>query len=207
MEFEIGNGMRARLGVPVVVCTSDVGEKRWGHHQFVSISEYPGNRILLRHHAAEDAVKAYGTPSPTYISSDSGKTWQPFSDEGLPATGLTCAAFDGHFICLPMAKPIDMNASNLVMPRPIASAFSYNHWRSFRVDECPEPVQRFMREYDGARWDPQVGRWQPEQVLFDTSGALVRSPGRDGQPYLLSRRLSSVRRCALVRNSSWPTTA
>jgi hypothetical protein len=183
MEFEIGNGMRARLGVPVVVCTSDVGERRWGHHQFVSISEYPGNRILLRHHAAEDAVKAYGTPNPTYISSDAGKTWESFSEEGLPPSGLTCPASDGHFICLPMAKPLDTKAANLTMPQPVASA----GWRSFRVDECPEPVQRFMREYEGARWDPQVGRWQPEQVLFDTSGALVRCPGKDGEPCLLSR--------------------
>ena len=187
MEIDLGGKTRARLGVPVVVCTSEVGEKRWGHHQFVGISEYPGGRILLRHHAAEDAVKAYGTPSPTYISSDLGATWQPFRAEDLPSAGMTVPLFDGQYLCMPMAKPLDVKAAGLAMPAPVGSSFSYGEWSCFRVDQCPEAVQTFMREYDAARWDPSKAGWKEERVTYDTGNALVWSPGKDPGNALLSR--------------------
>lgn len=187
MECDLGGKVSAQLGAPVVVCTSDVGEKRWGYHQFVAISEYPGSRILLRHHAAEDAVKAYGTPSPTYISGDQGKTWQPFKAEGLPPSGMTYPLLDGHFMCLPMAKPLDAEAAKLQMPKPAGATFSYNNWKCFRVSECPEPVQKYMRDYEAVRWDPQVGQWKQDRVAYDTKDALVWSPVTSATSCLLSR--------------------
>jgi hypothetical protein len=187
MDIDLGGQVRARLGVPVVVCTSEVGEKRWGRHQFVAISEYPGGRILLRHHAAEDAVKAYGTPSPTYVSSDHGQTWQSFSPDGLPPSGMAYPMLDGHFLCMPMARPLDAKAEKLTLPAPVGSLFSYNHWSCYRVDQCPEQVQMYMKEYEAVRWEPGAKQWKPELVTYDTSGALVWSPGTSSTAALLSR--------------------
>lgn len=187
MEIYLGGKARARLGTPVVVCTSEVGEKRWGRHQFVGISEYPGGSILLRHHSAEDAVDAYGTPSPTYISSDQGKTWQPFKAEGLPTNGLTYPLFDGQFICVPMAKPLDAVAEKLAMPKPAGGAFSYCDWKNYRVAECPEPVKKYMREYECARWNPGTCRWEQALMTYDIEDAIVWSPGKDDTKILLSR--------------------
>ena len=108
MEYDLGNGIYACLDKPVVVSTSKVGEKRWGFHQFVSISEYPGDEILLRYHVGEDAVKAYGTPSPTFITTDKGKNWELIAPDSLLTSGLTYPLLNGHFICLPMAKAINL---------------------------------------------------------------------------------------------------
>lgn len=187
LNWDLGGQIRAHLGAPVVVCTSEAGEKRWGRHQFVSISEYPGNRILLRHHAGEDAVRAYGTPNPTYVSENQGKTWQSFKEEGLPPSGLTCPVFDGQFICMPMAKALDATAAKLALPEPVGKSLSYSNWICYRVADCPEPVRRFMKDYEGFRWDPGASRWQPELVTYDTTGALVWSPETRSGPRLLSR--------------------
>lgn len=187
VEFDLGGGVRAHLGVPVVVCTSEVGEKRWGYHQFVAISEYPGGRILLRHSNAEDSVKAYGTPAPTYISSDQGRSWQPFKAKGLPLTGMTYSLLDGHFLCLPPAKALDTAAARLTMPKPVGTSFSYSDWKCFRVDQCPEPVQQYMKNYEAARWAPKIGRWEQDPVTYDTKDALVWSPGTTSESCLLSR--------------------
>ncbi|MBN1901736.1 exo-alpha-sialidase [Candidatus Sumerlaeota bacterium] len=187
MEFDLGSGKRAILGAPVVVCASQPGETRWGYHQFAVISEYPGGGILLRHHAAEDAVSAYGAPLPTYLSRDQGKTWQSFNEEGLPANGITCPLLDGHFICVPMAKALDAAAEKIAMPEPVGTTFSYCNWRSFRVNLCPEPVQRFMKYYEAARWDPKIREWKQDQMIYDTKDALVWSPGNDPKSTLLSR--------------------
>lgn len=187
LDWDLGGGLRAHLDAPVVVCTSEVGEKRWGRHQFAAISEYPGGRILLRHHAAEDAVKAYGTAQPTYISSDQGKTWQPFKDEGLPPSQMTYPLLDGHFQLIPMAKPFDATAAGLALPQPVATSRSYNEWSCYRVDQCPTPVQQFMKDYQAVRWTPQSSHWQQEQVTYDIKDALVWSPDPKSKTRLLSR--------------------
>lgn len=181
------SGVHVRLDPAVVVATSPPGEKRWGRFQFVSISEYPGGRILLRHHDAADAVKAYGTPSPTYISADSGKTWEAFNDEGLPPSGLTCRLLDGNFLCMPMAKPLEVNAASLKLPAPIGESFSYGRWTSYLVEQCPEPVVDFFRNYDAVRWEPGAAPWRPEKVTYETSGAIMRAPHTTTGTRLLSR--------------------
>lgn len=173
MEYDIGKGLRATLDVPVVVALSQVGEKRWGRHQFAVISEYPGGRILFRYHAGEDAVTAYGKPSPTYISSDKGTTWQPLSVDGLPSSGMTYPLFGGEFICLPMALPLNLEKENIALPKPVGRYRCYAWNLLFRLDECPMPVQRFFEHMECARWRPASKRWKKDNILYDKKNALI----------------------------------
>ena len=86
----LGDRFRLRMTEPVVVAMAPAGEKRWGQYQFVSLSVYPGGRILLRFHAGEDSVRAYGSGEPAFLSSDQGRSWAAFQEGGLPGAGLVC---------------------------------------------------------------------------------------------------------------------
>jgi len=173
VQYDIAEGLRASLDEPVVVALSKVGLKRWGRHQFAFISEYPDGRILLRHHAAADSVTAYGTPTPTYISSDKGKTWKSFTVDGLPSSGMTYPLFDGQFICLPMATPFNLAKAKLALPKPVGSAYSYLVFLFYRLDECPLPVQRYFEHMECARWRPESKQWKKDTILYDKKNALI----------------------------------
>ena len=47
---------------PVVVALSEVGEDRWGHHQFPTISALPDGRLFVTYNDTPDRNDAYGQP-------------------------------------------------------------------------------------------------------------------------------------------------
>lgn len=187
VEYDLGNGIHACLDEPVVVSVSKVGEKRWGYHQFVSISQYPGDKILLRYHVGADAVKAYGTASPTFISADNGESWEPFTAEGLPSSGLSCPVFNEQFICLPATKPLNLKDANLTLPEPVAKLYAYAWHSFFRLDECPPAVQDFFVSMNAARWTPESKQWQHEIIRYDSTNALIWTLAEGEQSYLVAR--------------------
>lgn len=180
-------GVRIRLGEPVVVATSAVGERRWGYHQFVTISDYPGGRILLRFHAGEDAVAAYGTPAPTYLSADSGESWTPFSEAGLPPAGICAEMFDGEFVCVPPAKALNVETAGLSLPAPVGGFHSYVRNLYYRLADCPGPVKDYLETVEVARWSPSRGAWREDRMRYDTEGALVWTRASGPERHLVSR--------------------
>ena len=187
IEYDLGNGVKLCLDEPVVVAVSEVGEKRWGHHQFVSISPYPGDRILLRYHVGKDAVSAYGTASPTYISDDKGESWKPLVDDSLPKSGLSCPLFNGEFICLPMAKPFNIKEANLPLPKPIAKVYAYNWNLFYSLDECPPAIQNYKKNMEASRWTPESMQWQDEIIHYDSKDALIWTTAKEEESVLVSR--------------------
>lgn len=183
----IAQGVRVTLDAPVVVSTSEVNEKRWGYHQFVSISPYPERKILLRYHVGADAVKAYGTSSPTFISADQGASWQPFKADGLPANGLSCPLFDGHYLCLPSSVPMDIKHANLTLPNPLEKVFSYAEYYFYRLADCPPLIKDFFVNMNAVRWTPESKQWQPETVRYDSTHALIWTLAEGEESPLVAR--------------------
>jgi len=173
VQYDLGKGIQVTLDEPVVVSMSKVGEKRWGYFQFVGISEYPGDKILIRFHAGADAVEAYGTPMPTYISHDKGTTWTKFKTKGLPPTGMTYPVFKRHFICIPMAKPLNIRTAKLTLPKSAGKFYSYSWFTFYRLAECPLALQTFFANIEGARWVPQYNGWRKDMFLYDKNNALI----------------------------------
>jgi len=172
MEATLDDGVRVEFDEPVVIALSEPGETRWGHHQFVWLSEYPGNRILARFHACADAVAAYGEPQPTYVSSDEGQTWEPFAEPGLPPAGITSRVFDGEFLCVPTIEAFDTKAHGIALPEPVAEFTSYMKNHYYRLSDFPQVVQDHFATLPAARWTPQTQCWREEQVAYDTHNVL-----------------------------------
>ena len=187
MIHQLGNGLCLRLGEPVVVSMAPADENRWGYHQFVNLSEYPGGRILLRFHFGEDAASAYGAPNPSFISSDNGKSWTSLREKGLPGCGLSARAFEDEFICLPPSIPLNVKALGLAMPKPVGKFYCYCWNYFYRVDQCSEPVRVYLYKLDGARWTPQTRQWNTEIVGFEPRSALVWTRAEGSESDLIPR--------------------
>ncbi|NLP12020.1 hypothetical protein GX408_16600 [bacterium] len=185
----LAKGVHATLDAPIVVSTSRVNEKRWGYHQFVSISPYPEGKILLRYHVGADAVKAYGTASPTFISADQGKSWHPFTAEGLPDHGLSCPLFDGHYLCLPSSVPINIKDANLTLPHPLSRVYSYTGYYFYRLADCPTLIKNFFVNMNAVRWTPESRQWQPEIVRYDSTKALIWTLAEGEESPLVARTI------------------
>ena len=173
METKSSPPRKVTMSEPVVVSMADPSETRWGRHQFVSLSPYPGNRILLRFHSADDAVNAYGSSQPTLISADGGRTWAEFKDEGLPTSGLCCELFNGEFLCLPGTKPLDVAAAKLSLPQPVGEFSAYRKISLYRADQAAPEIQAYLSSQSGLRWTPQTKKWTAEQVSFDMRNRLI----------------------------------
>lgn len=164
---------KVTMSDPVVVAVSAPGETRWGRHQFVSLSPYPGNRILLRFHAEEDAVNAYGSGQPTLISADGGRTWQNFQEEGLPTSGLCCEVLNGEFLAVPATKPLDVAAAKLTLPKPVGEFYAYRPIHFYRADQAAPEIQAYLSKQPAMRWTPEIKKWLPEEVSFEMRNRLI----------------------------------
>ncbi len=169
----LGAGLRLDLSPPVVVSLADPSERRWGRHQFISLSPYPGGRLLVRFHAGEDSVRAYGSGQPTFISQDSGQTWASFSEEGLPGAGLVCAMGGGEMLCVPMPKPLDVTAGETRLPEPVGEFFTYRKMMLYPVEKCPEDIKEFLQAQPASRWLPERKAWVKDPARFDIRQRLV----------------------------------
>jgi hypothetical protein len=164
------NGVRMEISEPSIVSLSEPDFTDWGPHQFVSLSEYPGGRILCRFSGDADSIKAYGADQPTYISDDEGQTWQEFSAPNLPKSGVIGKLYDGQYLCLPATRSLDLRTVDAAMPEPLNPE---DQFKFYRASECPPAVQEYMRYIDAARWTPETGEWRPEKVEMSTDDLLV----------------------------------
>lgn len=173
VDYRLDGGTRVQVGEPIVIAAADPAERRWGHHQFVGLSPYPGGRILARYSGADDAIAAYGAKMPTYSSNDEGASWEPFEEEGLPCGGHVNAGFDSEFFCVSPPKPIDVEEQGIAMSDPVHGDDVPGAYRMFRYDQCAPAIQDYLAHVPGARWTPAERAWRPETVRYDMSGALV----------------------------------
>jgi len=169
----IGKDFQVTLSEPVVISLAPQGERRWGRHQFVNISPYPGGKLLLRFHAGEDSVRAYGSGQPTFISADHGRSWAPFEARDLPDSGLVCELRNGQSLCMPMPKPLNIAAEGVQLPLPSGELFTYRRMLLYPADKCPEKVQNHLRSQPARRWAPDQGKWMADTVAFDMQDRVV----------------------------------
>jgi len=173
MEHDIGTGYKIHLDEPVIVSMAAPGETRWGRHQFVRLSRYPEDKILLRFHAGADSVTAYGEDEPAFLSADSGHTWTPYEGEGFSATGSSFAVFNDEFLCVPHAVPFNVKAAGLNLPEPVGTFFSYRQVNLYRADQCAEAIQTHLNRQVCTRWHPETAEWVNEYLSWDSRHRLV----------------------------------
>ncbi|MDP6505489.1 MAG: sialidase family protein [Planctomycetota bacterium] len=178
---------------PVVVALSKVGEDRWGHHQFPAISALPDGRLLVTYNDTPDRNDAYGQPGPAYVSSDEGATWQKHvPDDPLLAisNSIISEVLRGEYLCVPMSPSLDVERDKIQLPRLACTANAYGQALFYRLNECPERVQEFIRSIPAVRWLPDKAEWRREEVSWDTGSALARTRKNDyviPRPYIDNR--------------------
>ncbi len=169
------NEPQLTLGKPVVVATSNVGEARWGHHQFPKLSPLPGGAILLTFNSTADDNAAYGKPGPAFVSHDRGQTWKPFRGKetaiAISHSPIT-AVLNGEFLCVPFPPGLDVKQMG-GMPKPAGNYFCYAKRNYFRFDECPDSVKQYVTGIRGYRWTPTTTTWNVEPIRYDMRNALI----------------------------------
>ena len=169
----LGNQFRVKLSEAVVVAMADPAERRWGQYQFVTLSAYPGEKLLLRFHTGEDSVRAYGRAQPAFLSSNQGRSWQPSPDPSSPHASLVADIFSGQYLCMPIPKPLDVRALNIEMPKPVGEYFCYRKMLIYRAEQFPAKVRDFLHRQPCYRWNPSNGKWLPDETAIDMRGRLV----------------------------------
>ncbi len=168
--------LEIEVGDPVVVALSRAGEKRWGFHQFPSLARIPDGRIVATYSHNEDAVEAYGTECPAFLSNDDGKTWTRMEKAdflGMKPHPSVCEVAPGEFLCVPPVRPFDLNAAKLEMPEPVVSNKGNGALSLHRFEESPKEVQDYIRNIDAYRWAPATKAWKPEKIRYDTKDLLI----------------------------------
>jgi len=195
MTQEEVDGLEVRLSEPVVIARSRPRETRWGYHQFPAISRLPDGRIVVTYNGGPDRDDFYGRPGPAYVSSDQGVTWTEYGPDDPLLTvshSVISEVNDGDYLCVPMSSSMDIEKEGVKLPQVSGKMHVYNEVLLYRLKECSEEIQNYMRKLPGVRWSSKEKRWRREEVTWDTKDALVRTRKSDHvlpRPYLDNRIL------------------
>ncbi|MCA9094739.1 MAG: exo-alpha-sialidase [Planctomycetaceae bacterium] len=169
--------LEVTLWNPRIVALSDIGEARWGYHQFPTISRLPDGQLLATWNAGPDRDDSYGRPGPACVSSDAGFTWVEHKpEESLLSVSHSPVSEvgDGEFLCIPMSTALDIRRNKIQLP-PVAGTMNvYGELASYRLAECGPVAQKFMTDIPATRWKPDSKRWVRETVSWETGQALAR---------------------------------
>ncbi len=180
-------GTAVRISDPAIVAVSAPGEKRWGYHQFPTISRLPDTRLLVTFNDGPDRDDYYGTPGPAYVSSDEGVTWTEWDppDPLLSVShSVISEVYGGQYLCAPMSPSLGVEENGIELPEPSGRADAYGEVLLYRLSECSADVQAYMATFPSTRWSPETGKWTRQDVLWETAEALVRTRKSD---YVLPR--------------------
>ncbi len=158
---------------PQVIAKSDTPAKN-GWYQFPAICEWADGTICVTYNAAADATESYGSPRPTMISRDRGKTWTPF-DGKSGDSGLLLPNGDRIEVVTP--KPY--NVADLRLPEPVgvfSSTYGGAKYITYRLTDLQPKLQtiRISRLAKGADRavtehavvnDPQALRYSVRDVF------------------------------------------
>lgn len=176
-------------GDPVVVAISSIDEKRWGFHQFPLLGQLPDGSIELSYSNNEDAVTAYGTKCPTFISKDQGLTWVNF-EQGTPTIvkphAIICNVAPGEFLYAPPARPLDISVAGLTLPKANILT-DKGQIELHRIEDCPKAIQEFCSEIDAYRWTGKTKTWTAEKIKYETKGAVVWKNAKGKEVNLVPR--------------------
>jgi hypothetical protein len=181
------------LAEPVVVAVSAAGEKRWGYHQFPTISRLPDGRLLVTYNASADADADYGHPGPAFVSADGGRTWQAWKpDDPLLAISHspTSPVGNGEYLCVPMSPALSVTREKITLPMPVSKVNVYGEVLHYRLSDLAPRVREFVGRIPALRWHPKQQTWQREEIAWDTADALVRFRQKEGvfcRPYIDNR--------------------
>jgi len=209
------------IGAPIVVALSRAGERRWGFHQFPSLSPLPGGRILCTFNKQKDAVASYGGAAGGYVSANGGATWKRADLAGMDLIAPHPSAsevFDGEYLCVPPSPAFDAKAKRIALPKAVGSFHAYIDNSLYRLNDFPAPVQAYFAALPAFRWSPKTKAWRQTQVDYDTKGRLLWARATGPEQFLLprtwfERRLLKVgkelmyadyRACYLLDNGSVP---
>jgi hypothetical protein len=182
--------MTVRVFDPVVVALSEAGETRWGHHQFPALSRLPDGRLLTTFNDRPDRDDAYGTLGPAYVSADEGRTWSKWdSPEPLLTVShsVISQVYDGQFLCVPISPSLDIAKNKIELPAESGRMNVYGEVLFYRLSECSRDVQAYMTSLPAVRWSPVGGKWERQNIEWDTREALIRTRKSDyviPRPYI-----------------------
>ncbi len=167
--------MKMDMGTPIVAAVSEVGETRWGFHQFPNMTRLPDGAILLTWADAEDASETHGRPAPALCSRDQGRSWSVFEGEPRPTRPHFCISevFDGDYLTMPSAPYLNVAQAGWTMPAPCSTADVYGVTRGYRVADLPSPVRAYYEQIPCLRWTPERQRWQIGEVHYDPERLLA----------------------------------
>ena len=159
--------LKVQLGEPAVVVVATRPEK-WGWYQFPSISRWPDGTVAASWGMALDSIVSYGSnASGDAISTDGGKTWQPFSGKSKAIGGLLLPNGDRLQVVTPKA----IKTSELRLPKPVEAANeNYSNVKQplYRHSELPPAVQGICQ----SRLAKGSTRWVSERAALDDPQAL-----------------------------------
>jgi hypothetical protein len=189
---EIGK-LKVLVSEPIPIAVSKVGEKRWGHYQFPTISYLPDRRILVTYNATADRNDEYGEPGPAYVSDDKGLTWENFrADEPLITVShsVISEVLEGEYLCIPMTPSLDITKEKIELPKLFGKLYAYGEVLLYKLNECPKKVSDYMGQLPAARWNTKKSKWQRETVAWETKDVLARTRKNDyviPRPYIDNR--------------------
>jgi hypothetical protein len=169
------NRKTLELEDPVLISMSEPEESRWGFHQFPALTRLPDGRIIIMWADAEDASETHGKPSESLVSSDAGKTWQPFSGPPTPKRPHFTIApvFNGEYLVMPSCRYFDLHKTGIELGQPIAESFVYGRFQWWRIRDLPEAVIEYFSRIDALRWLPNENSWVPDEVHYDPENLLA----------------------------------
>ena len=167
--------MKTGFGQPVVAAVSAIDENRWGFHQFPALSRLPDGNILLMWADAADASETHGQPAPALVSSDQGRTWNPFTGQPAPRRPhfTISEIFDGEYLVMPSQPYFNVVTNRISLPDPVSVANVYGKRMCYRVDDLPATVHDYYRHIPAQRWSPSTRQWQNDRVTYDLNGLLA----------------------------------
>ncbi len=176
--------MNVTLSDPVVAAVSQVGETRWGFHQFPALTRLPGGEILLMWADAADASETHGAPAPTLVSRDEGASWQPFAGEPWPRRPhySVSEVFGGEHLAMPSQPYLNIADAAVTLPAPVATANIYGTVRSYRVADLPPAVRDYYGRIPAQRYAPATRQWADDVIEYDLADMLAWK--RDGSDVL-----------------------
>ncbi len=169
------SNVKVAAGDPVVVAVSEIGEERWGFHQFPALMRFPDGTIVLMYADAADASETHGEPAPAFASSDDGRTWMPFRGDPQPIRPhfSMSEVFNGEYLVMPSQRYLDISGTDIVMPEPRSEATVYGTVRSYHTSEMPIEVQEYFHNIPAKRWTPSTGKWSDDTVEYDMTNHLT----------------------------------
>ncbi len=177
--------MTMKLDDPIVAAVSDVGETRWGFHQFPNLSRLPDGRIVLTWANAADASETHGDPAPCCVSRDDGRSWEAYEGSLTPVRPhfSVSKVYNDEYLVMPSAPYLNVAEAGVRLPEPRSTANVYGTLHNYLIADLPSEVQDYYCHIPGYRWSSKTGEWRDDIINYDPGQMLAwKREGSDVLP-------------------------